>query len=100
MSDQMTDQKARNREALKALKAARGPETAAVQARLKEQVKAVNEITRQLREGPRTVPSLAEATGLPTEKVFWHLMALRKYGKVVDGALDGDYYQYRLVSER
>jgi predicted Rossmann fold nucleotide-binding protein DprA/Smf involved in DNA uptake len=95
----MIDLKARNREALKALKAARGPETTAVQARLKEQVKIVNEITRVLKEGPRTVPSLAETAGLPTETVFWHLMALKKYGKVVEAAADGDYYQYRLVSD-
>jgi DNA-binding transcriptional ArsR family regulator len=94
------DLKARNKEALKALREQRAPETEAAQARLKEQVKTVNEITRALKEGPRTVPALSEATGLPTQTVFWHLMSLKKYGKVAEGEQDGDYFQYRLSDDQ
>lgn len=96
----MTDLKARNREALKALKERRGPETEAVQTRLKEQIKIVNEITRMLKDGPQTVPAIADATGLSTQTVFFHVMGLKKYGKVAEGDQDGDYFQYRLVSEK
>ncbi len=99
MTDQSAELRARNREALKALKARRGPETEAAQARLKEQVKVVGELTRRLKAGPQTVPALAEATGLPTQTVLWHVMALRKYGKVSEGEQAGDYFQYRLTSE-
>jgi predicted Rossmann fold nucleotide-binding protein DprA/Smf involved in DNA uptake len=95
----MIDLKARNREALKALREQRGPETEAAQARLKEQTTIVKEITRVLKEGPRTVPALAEATGLPTQTVFWHLIALKKYGKVVEGDQEGDYFQYGLTGD-
>lgn len=95
----MTDLKTRNREALKTLREQRAAETEAAQARLKEQVKIVNGITRLLKEGPKTVPALAEATGLPTQRVFWHLIALKKYGKVVEADQEGDYFQYRWVSE-
>jgi predicted Rossmann fold nucleotide-binding protein DprA/Smf involved in DNA uptake len=95
----MIDFKARNEEALKALREQRASETEAAQARLKEQVKIEKEITRILKEGPMTVPALAEATGLPTQMVFWHLVALRKYGKVAEAEQDGDYFQYRLTSE-
>ncbi len=95
----MIDLKARNREALKALREQRPAETEAAQARLKEQVKIVNEITKLLKQGPRIVPAIADATGLPTQTVFWHVIALKKYGKVVEGDQDGDYFQYRLTSD-
>lgn len=95
----MIDLKARNREALKALREQRGPETEAAQTRLKDQVKTVKAITAALKNGPRTVPALAEATGLPTRTVFWHLMSLKKYGKAAEGDQDGDYFQYRLLGD-
>jgi predicted transcriptional regulator len=95
----MIDLEARNREALKALREQRPAETEAVQARLKEQMKIEREITQLLKEGPKTVPAVAEATGFPTQTVFWHLIALKKYGKVVEAEQEGDYFQYRLVSE-
>jgi predicted transcriptional regulator len=95
----MIDSKARNREALAALREQRASETEAAQARLKEQVKIEKEITRVLKEGPMTVPALAEAIGFPTQMVFWHLIALKKYGKVAEAEQDGDYFQYRLTSE-
>ncbi len=95
----MIDLKARNREALKSLREQRSAQTEAVQTRLKQQMKVEKELTRVLREGPKTVPALADATGLSTQTVFWHLMAFKKYGKVVEADQDGDYFQYRLVSE-
>jgi predicted ArsR family transcriptional regulator len=95
----MTDLEGKNRDALTALRERRAAETEAAQARLKEQVKIEREITRVLKEGPKTVPALAEATGLPTRAVFWHLIALKKYGKVAEAEQEGDYFQYRLMGE-
>ncbi len=86
-------------EALKRLREERAAQLPAIQARLKEQVKATNEITRLLKESPRTVPELAEATGIPSQTVFWYLMGLKKYGRVAEGDQDGDYFRYRLVGE-
>jgi predicted Rossmann fold nucleotide-binding protein DprA/Smf involved in DNA uptake len=89
----------RSREALKALREQRAGALEAGQSRLKEQIKITNQIVKVLKEEPRTVPALAEATGLPTQTVFWQLMAMKKYGKVAEGEQDGDYFQYRLSSE-
>lgn len=86
-------------EALKRLRVERAGQLPAIQARLKEQVRVTNEITRLLKEGPRTVLELAEATGMPTQALFWQLMSLKKYGRVAEGEQDGDYFQYRLVGE-
>lgn len=93
----MIDGETRNRDALSRLREERKAQVKAVQSLLKDQIKTTGEITRLLKDGPRTVPSLAETTGLPTQTVFWHLMALKKYGKVAEGDLDDEYYQYRLV---
>lgn len=49
-----------------------------------------------LKAGPRTIPELAGQCGLPSEEVVWNVMAMRRYGKVVEEELDGDYYRYRL----
>ncbi len=93
----MSDIATRSREALKALREQRGDALATAQTRLKEQNRVVGELTRQLKEGPRTVPELAKATGMPSETVFWQLMALKKYGKVAEADQDGDYFRYRLT---
>lgn len=84
---------------LKRLREQQAGELPALQARLKEQIRLTNEITRLLKDGPRTVPALAEAAGMPTQTVFWQLMALKKYGKIAEGEQDGDYFEYRLVGE-
>jgi predicted Rossmann fold nucleotide-binding protein DprA/Smf involved in DNA uptake len=95
----MIDRKAANRDALKRLRERGRAGLEAAQARLKEQTRIVNELTRLLKEGPKTVPELSEAARLPTETVFWQLMALKKYGKVLEGDQDGDYLQYRLSEQ-
>ncbi len=93
----MNDAATRSRDALKALREQRGTALAAAQARLKEQNRVVGELTRRLKDGPKTVPELAEATELPSEAIFWQLMALKKYGKVAEADQDGDYFRYRLT---
>ena len=56
-------------------------------------------VTEALKPGPKTVPEIAELTELPTHQVFWHLMAMKKYGKVIEGEERGDYYQYVLETK-
>jgi len=89
----------KNREALRALREQRSAELESARARLKEQARVASDLVRLLKEGPRTVPALAEGTGLPTETVFWHLIALKKYGKVVEAEQEGDYFKYRLSEQ-
>ena len=66
---------------------------------LKEQ----NAIRKQLRQtmkgGPKTVPELAEESGLPSGQVLWHITAMKKYDLVVETGMDGEYYQYQLAEE-
>jgi predicted transcriptional regulator len=58
-------------------------------------------ITSMLREGPRTIPEIAEALGCPSREVTLWVMALRRYGAIEEmpKAKSEDYYQYRLAGE-
>ena len=62
---------------------------------MKERVAAV------LREGPKTIPEIAEALGAPAREVTLWVMAMRRYGTLEElpKPKSEDYYQYR-VAER
>ncbi|MCX6012695.1 MAG: MarR family transcriptional regulator [Chloroflexi bacterium] len=67
--------------------------------RLKEDNTVRDRIVMQLKEGNKSVPEIAAAAGLDTAAVFWHIVAMRKYGKVAEAEMKGDYPSYRLVEE-
>ena len=52
-----------------------------------------------LRDGPKTVPEIAEAIGSPVHEVMYWVMAIRKYGHIKESKEpnEDDYYQYMLV---
>jgi DNA-binding transcriptional ArsR family regulator len=85
-----------------ALKVLRAVSAGASEVKRKEHVqmratrKAIKEL---LAKQPATVAELAEALKLPRDQVFWHLMAMRKYGLVRDEGEDGEYLRYALVTE-
>ncbi len=83
------------KEAMKRLRKERKEMIAAAAAKVKAQNKAVRAIMEQLREGPRTVPEIADASGIPTDQVLWYLASLKKYGKVLEGEKDGSYFRYQ-----
>jgi DNA-directed RNA polymerase specialized sigma subunit len=69
--------------------------------RARKAVKAQNAVTKaikaQLAEEPRTVPEIARALKMKTGEVLLFISALRKYGEVVEGPKDGDYFKYQLA---
>jgi len=58
------------------------------------------QITKVLLEGPKTVPDLAAASGFPAHEVFWHLMAMKKYGEIVEGEERDGYFEYGLKEKK
>lgn len=52
-----------------------------------------------LQDGPRSVPDLARACNLPMPKAMWHVMAMRRYGEVVEAGERGDYVLYALKTK-
>jgi len=73
---------------------------------LKSQVKEYNKIKRALlnalKEGPKSIPQIAEACNLTLDVVTFHLMTLRKFGMVETGELDDmdEYFNYQLTEKK
>lgn len=91
------DDKKEKKEAMKKLRKERKQLIKAATARVKEQNKALKAIREQIKDNPRTVPEIAEGTGIPTSEVLWYLASLKKYGKIVEGEKDGAYFRYELA---
>ena len=70
-----------------------------VVAHVKEQDRIQAQICDYLKKGPKTVPAIAESTGVPSSTVFWHVIAMKKYGKVAESGQEGDYPKYQLITE-
>ena len=53
-----------------------------------------------LSEGPRSVPQLATALERPAAEVMVWIMAMRRYGQIVESAEpdDDDFYEYALAT--
>jgi hypothetical protein len=67
------------------LRERRGGVSPALKSYFSEQQKTFKALRTALANGPRTIPQLARECGLPPPVVTWHLMAMRRYGEVVDG---------------
>jgi predicted Rossmann fold nucleotide-binding protein DprA/Smf involved in DNA uptake len=86
-------------EMLKQLREEHRETIARTQALLKEQQAIRRQICQVMRDAPKTVPEVAEATGIPAGQVLWHITAMKKYDLAVETGMDGEYYQYQLVQE-
>ena len=64
-----------------------------------EQKRLLKRLKLALADGPRTVPEVAAETGVDSGEVLWHLMALRKYGELVEGDEREGYFEYALKEE-
>jgi predicted Rossmann fold nucleotide-binding protein DprA/Smf involved in DNA uptake len=87
------------KEALKDLRQARKKTIDSVRERVKETRVIRKNLSEALSQGPKTVPELTQATGIPSQHVLWHLTSMKKYGKVAEGDPSGDYFQYVLLKE-
>ena len=92
------DAKQRSR-MLKKLRTQHKETVAKTQARLKEQSSIRKQICLVLRKNPSTVPEVAEVVGIPSHEVLWHITAMKKYGRVIEGAMCGEYFLYEMGKE-
>jgi predicted transcriptional regulator len=63
---------------------------------LREQKASRKKICQHMRAAPKSVPEIAELTGFPADRVLWHVMAMKKYGVVVEAGMCGEYYLYKM----
>jgi predicted transcriptional regulator len=98
----MTDKKedAKSRAAmLKSLREEHKETVEATQALLKHNQAIRKQIRKAMEPGPKTIPEVAEATGLPADRVLWHVIAMKKYDLVRQVDMVGEYFQYELARE-
>ena len=73
-------------------------------ARTQSLVKDQNTIRRQIRQAlgdeAKTIPQVAQGSGLPIDQVLWHMMAMKKYGLIQEQGMDGEYYMSELKKEQ
>jgi len=84
---------------LKDLRAERSETVERTQERIKEQQRIRKQLGEAMKDGPKTVPEIAEAAGLPPDQVLWHITAMKKYDLVREVGMEGEYYQYALTKE-
>lgn len=85
--------------AMKALRESRREWIKTATGKMKAQNKALRAIKEQLREKPRTVPEMAQNTGISPAETLWYLAAMKKYGLVREAEKDGSYFKYELTEE-
>jgi len=70
---------------------------------LKEYFKVQQQIRKGLRkalkEGPKSVPELAALLSLEKSTTLWHVMAMRRYGEVIEAAERNGYPLYSLKED-
>jgi predicted transcriptional regulator len=86
-------------EMLKRLREQHQAAVAQTQALLKEQQAIRKQIRQAMAGGPKTLPEVAQASGLPTDQLLWHITAMKKYDLVVEIGKFGENYQYQLAEE-
>ena len=66
---------------------------------LRDEMYMQGRVTEALTEGPRTIPEIAQKLNYPSPEVTKWVMAMRRYGKVIEIPKNraDDYYQYKLV---
>lgn len=71
------------------------------QALMKEQQAVRKVLEKALKDGPCSVPKLAEMTGVRSNEVLWHVASMKKYGIIAEAGTDesGDYFTYALTGE-
>jgi predicted Rossmann fold nucleotide-binding protein DprA/Smf involved in DNA uptake len=98
MSTQPTSQS--RGDLLKQLREQHAETVARTQALLKEQKRIQQEICKVMRDTPKSVPEVAEATGMPAPEVLWYMASFKKYGLIVEKGMCGDYPLYQKAEEK
>lgn len=85
------------KEALKALRQERSASISAAKQSIKEQRRLITKIKAFIEDQGKTIPEIARELREPTATVLIFVATLKKYGEVVEGAKEGDYFKYQLA---
>ncbi|MEW5721346.1 MAG: hypothetical protein AB1817_22150 [Chloroflexota bacterium] len=101
MNANSRDQAKQRTEMLVELRKQRSARVKAAQELLRAQQQVRKTLQHALQDAARSVPQLAEQTGISAHDVLWHIAAMKKYGLVEETGLDeaNEYYLYKLSKE-
>jgi Fic family protein len=94
----MNEKKTSDKDALKKLREERRVWVDNAKQSIKAQNQIIKQIKAQIANTAKTVPEIAQATGMPTSQALLYIAGLKKYGVVVEAEKDGDYFKYGEVS--
>jgi hypothetical protein len=94
----MSEKKKIDKEALKKLREERRLWVEKAKKSIKAQSEIIKQIEAQIADTAKTIPEIAQATDMSTSQVLLYIAGLKKYGVVVEGEKDGDYFKYHLAS--
>ena len=60
----------------------------------REQTKIIKKLVKDIKDNYKTIPEISKSISIPSNVVIWHLMALKKYGKVIEGEEKEGYFKY------
>ena len=86
-----------NKAKLKALKEERKELIAKNRELLKKQNRETGLIQKGLQAGEKTIPELAEETGLKSDLILYYLSTMKKYGQVAEAGHSEGYFKYSLT---
>ena len=92
----MNEENKTDKAALKKLREERIWQISRAKDTVKTQQQIIKRITEQIKNDGKTVPEIAQATGLPASQVLMFVATLRKYGAITEGTKDGDYFRYQI----
>ena len=96
----MTDQASpRSQRPLEILRARCGGMSKELKEYFNERQRLKKAIRAALADGPCSVPEIARACKIPPPKAMWHVMAMRRYGEVIEAGERDDYVLYELTSK-
>lgn len=90
----MSEKKTSDKDALKKLREERRVWVDNAKQSIKAQNQIIKQIKAQIANTAKTVPEIAQATGMPASKVLLYIAGLKKYGLVAEAEKDGDYFKY------
>ena len=91
---------AREKTPLALLRERRGGMSEELKEYFKEQQRIKKALRKALKDGPKSVPDLASACSLDKQATLWHVMAMRRYGEVVEAGERNGYPLYSLKEDR
>ena len=65
----------------------------------KTQNKIIEAIRQQITSDGKTVPDIAQTTGIDSSEVMRYVSSLIEYGIAAEGAKEGDYFKYYLLEK-